>query len=782
MTTANSYAPVVGHRWGATVEEWRHWGTLTETRNWLLPAVSNPNAAISPHSKMKKVGKTPSIYNRNGEAAGIPDWTNNPANTRAEAVNWSKTDDYGICLRTGGAFDDGRGILAFDVDVDDVAMVAKAEAIIEKHLGPDLPRRFRADSPRPLFLLRVEGEARFKTVIHTTTDKSGDKIEVLATGQQCLVAGTHEKGQRYQWRGALPTALPVFTPEVVDALIADLNQSVGVGVVSSSQGRKRGATVPMDDERGDWLAANWENYGSGNGGQLHILCPWKDGHSSDSGESECSYFPAGTSGYKHGHYKCLHASCEGRGDDDFDKATGYARDVFMRMLARGAEKGKVRGFFDEDEEESPGGGGSSGGGDGPDEPLGDEPEEPAPTFSTNKNGQTLANVANIEKFLRASRFTGLKIATDSFRGEVMCSLDGGPWRQMGDEDRTSIRLKMERSGFNPIKDNDLRAVINLVARDNCFDSAQDWLNSLKWDGVPRVSKMLHNYFNAKDSAYSEAVSAYWMTGHAARVFDPGHKCDMVPILVSPEGRYKSDSLSVMVPDPDQFIEVDLGHKDADLARRMRGSLLGEIAELRGLQGRSAEANKAWVTRRFEEWVPKYREAPTRHYRRLMFVGTTNEKGIIGDETGERRWLPVDVGKVARDKLKADRDQLWAEAAVMYRQRGHVWWEEAFAFGDDGRRGHRVHDAWEDTIRRWLDEPFHPWNDTTDKSGKTIKKGTGIVLVTMGEVLSGAIGMPSERQNMGQQKRAGAVMRRLGFAEPRNIRVDGKQANRWRRVK
>ena len=55
-------------RWGATPDDWAHLYLSCGLMADLLPVVSNPNATISPLSKMKGLGKTPSRYNQAGEA------------------------------------------------------------------------------------------------------------------------------------------------------------------------------------------------------------------------------------------------------------------------------------------------------------------------------------------------------------------------------------------------------------------------------------------------------------------------------------------------------------------------------------------------------------------------------------------------------------------------------------------------------------------------------------------------------------------------------------------
>lgn len=325
-----------------------------------------------------------------------------------------------------------------------------------------------------------------------------------------------------------------------------------------------------------------------------------------------------------------------------------------------------------------------------------------PVFKRDKAG-ILATVDNLKMALDRPDVCGAAIRFDTFRDEIMLSEDGETgWRPFEDADYTRMRLALERGGFKPVGREIMRDVVLLVATEHKFDTAQVWLGGLKWDGKPRVEGFLRDYFGAEDTPYTRGVSIYMWTALAGRVVDPGCKADMVPILVGAQGIRKSSSVAAMVPAPDFFAEIDFGEKDADLSRKMRGCLVGEIGELRGLNSKDLESIKAFITRTHEKWVPKFREFTTTFPRRLLFIGTTNQEEFLADETGNRRWLPVRVPFADRDAVARDALQLWAEARDKHAELG-VCFREAEELAAEAHAAHSIHDAWEDLVRGWLDE-------------------------------------------------------------------------------
>lgn len=405
------------------------------------------------------------------------------------------------------------------------------------------------------------------------------------------------------------------------------------------------------------------------------------------------------------------------------------------------------------------GGVVGGGGEGLDEDL--------PAFSRNKNGEILTTLENVGKAMRVFKMAGMRIAFDEFYGGVMfCEKwDGSDgWRPISDADIVRLRVNLERWGFSKGCGKEIsRDCVGEMADSNRFDSAILWARQLKWDGVPRVAKFFAKYFSTEDDEYAQAVSLYTWTALAGRCLVPGIKADMSPVLIGAQGARKSSGVAAMSPKPNQFIEMDLGAKDEENARLLRGVLVAEFGELKGMYSRQQEHVKAFMSRRVETWIPKYIEYKCDYHRRAVFIGTSNQSEFLVDETGNRRWLPLLCGVVDTAAIERDRDQLWAEAIVLFEENG-VMWQDAETLGKDKHSAHMVHDEWEHIIENWLSEE----DDGVRRDSRPFR---------LAEVISGALGIFVANIERKTEIRAGKVLKKLGY-EKRQTWTNGKNVKLW----
>lgn len=753
----------MGRSWGATPEEWAWFDMVLGLTEDLLPVVSNPDATISAQSRMKAKGKTPSRYNNQREVAGIAEWTKR-VTTPKQIAAWEKEPDYGICIQT-------RHVRALDIDVPNLSLAGRIRRAFERHLDHDLPVRQRLGTGKMLLAFALSGDLSKRSF-----RVDGGLVEFLATGQQFVAVGTHPDGSRYEWAGGLPTSLPELTTEQFEAAWAALVEEFAIEPERRAQRRQAGAGggEEIEDEVAEWLVGNWPTFGT-QGGKLFVACPWKEGHSSDSGETEAAWLLAGTGGYARGHFECLHASCAGRTDEQFLDATGYRAGLFEDLTG-----GEPAGDNDDpaalyaalaggsvvQKTLSEGLNGKHVAKGAAHEPV--EYAMPLPGFLRDKSGRIEAVIENVVKAVAARSAVKCDLRFDSFRAELMLrEAEDGPWRPFKDADAVELRVRLAAIGFKPVGRELMRDAVTLVAERQRMDTAVEWLEGLPdWDGVKRIAEFYPRYFRTADSPYTRAVGEYVWTAHAGRVMDPGCKADMVPIVIGDQGCGKSTGIAACSPAEEFFAEIDLAERDADLSRKLRGLLVGELGELRGLRTRKIEEIKVWVAQRFERWTPKYMETNTVFPRRLLLHGSGNDHQIFSDPTGERRWLPMECGKVDAEAIRADRDQLWAEGLFRWRMEG-VLWEPAQVLARGEHEAFRDVDPWQERIAAWLFTPDIDGVRPVDTNN-----------VTTSLILEDAIGMDPARISKNDQMRANFAVTTLGLKRV-VTKVNGRSRGVWK---
>lgn len=290
-------------------------------------------------------------------------------------------------------------------------------------------------------------------------------------------------------------------------------------------------------------------------------------------------------------------------------------------------------------------------------------------MAVNKSGQFLANMTNMTKAV-----SQMNLKYDRFLESPLIGMNDGSYRRFKDADYVNIAVKLEELNFASISLSNLKEATRKVLSDNECDSAVDWANGLRWDGVERVPSLFSTYFGVDPSPYESACSMYFATAMAGRLLEGGCQADMVAVLIGNQGVGKTRSVMALAPIPDTYAEIDLGNtRDSDMGRQLRGKLICELGELKGLKSRDSEWIKSWITRSHEEWIPKYVEYATIMPRRCVFIGTSNEQEFLVDGTGNRRWLPLTVtGECHPEKVKEDCEQIWAEAVEYFKLMGVSW--------------------------------------------------------------------------------------------------------------
>lgn len=345
------------------------------------------------------------------------------------------------------------------------------------------------------------------------------------------------------------------------------------------------------------------------------------------------------------------------------------------------------------------------------------------------------------------------------------------WRdgQLTDSAVSLARMALERRGLETVGKELVADAAHAVARKRAYHPIRDQLNTVAWDGTGRLDSWLVQYAGAEDTPYVRAVGRKFMIAMVARVMKPGCKQDHTLVLSGRQGQNKSTACRVLAG-AEYFSDTlpSIRGDKTDAIRHLQGKWLVELAELAPSRKSESEDLKAFLSGAVDRVRLPYAKFDEAFPRQCVFVGTTNEDQFLKDATGGRRFWPVTVTRVIDvEALTAERDQLFAEAVAAFKA-GEPWWLDRDFEAEHAapvQAAAYVSDSWAEDVSRWLDE-------TVDDLGReTVPREE----VTVSEVLSGALGILPGRHTQGDQNRAGAVLRELGWTKHKT-----KRRNVWRR--
>lgn len=374
------------------------------------------------------------------------------------------------------------------------------------------------------------------------------------------------------------------------------------------------------------------------------------------------------------------------------------------------------------------------------------------------------------------------------------ALSSLPWaeakgpRQWSDGDDAALRYYLERTYGLTGKDRIFDAV-NVVAQQGAFHPVREYLDSLRWDGVPRLDSVLIDYLGAEDTEYTRAVTRKTLTAAVARIYRPGCKFDYMLTLRGRQGLGKSALIAKL--GGKWFSDTFTTMQGKDAYEQVLGVWIVEVGELAGMRKAEAETIKLYISKQSDRFRPAYGRRLQEFPRQCIFIGTTNETQFLRDATGNRRFWVVDTpNDPTRDMWEELTPEtvglIWAEAVEVYRAGEPLYLSRELetvarevqeTYEEENPRAGIVAEyldrllpeGWEDldlyTRRQWLE---------TDAVG-TVKRDTVCTL----EIWAEALGGNPDRMDRYASKEIRDIMAKLpgwrsGGRQQRTIKPYGRQ--------
>lgn len=342
------------------------------------------------------------------------------------------------------------------------------------------------------------------------------------------------------------------------------------------------------------------------------------------------------------------------------------------------------------------------------------------------------------------------------------------WREVDDTDYTPIQRNISAmyAPFRTVSKEMVIDAINDACRSHSFDRAVNFIRKEEWDKTPRLDSWLSKAYGAPEDEYHKAVGANFFKGMAKRIIQPGCKFDTVIILEGKQGCGKSTSLSII--GGDWHLETTLRADSKDFFMQFRGKLIVEFSEGETMSRTETKNMKAMISTQTDTYRAPYGRTMKDVPRRCVFAMSTNQDEYLKDESGNRRFFPVEVKQMVDvDWLRANRQQLFAEA--LYRV--ETMKESVYEYPEDSeyhQEEKMVRSAFEDTIDDWLVNPI----GMNGLEMNLIESG-----ITIMDVWRFALYGDKAKIRKAEEMQVSLALRHLGF-EKRKVQIDGIRKWRW----
>lgn len=415
-------------------------------------------------------------------------------------------------------------------------------------------------------------------------------------------------------------------------------------------------------------------------------------------------------------------------------------------------------------------------------------------------GNYKANANNIELILENDpQFKG-RFGYNEFACTIE-ALKDLPWRkvnkmnkQISDSDDSFIRSVLSKRYGIEGKDKIFDAV-NIIAVKNSFHPIKKYLESLSWDGTPRIDKLFIEYFNCDDNDYVKAVTRKTLVAAVARIYEPGCKFDYMLTLKGVQGTGKSTFFKRLSKGYFSDNMPDLATKDAK--EHLRGVWIIEMAEMATMKKSDENLTKSFLSSQTDRFRMSYGKRTLDYPRQCIFVGTTNEDAILKDYTGNRRFwiIAANDGAPAKDPMyikDSEFDQMWAEAKALYDEGKEELYlsRELEESAEVYREGFMIVDPREGIIREYLERPITTdWYEKSKYERKQFiqEDAEGTIQrdrVSAIEIWCEALGKREEEIKKYEAAEINSIMSRIkGWEKVTTLRIPGYGTQRgFRRIK
>lgn len=284
----------------------------------------------------------------------------------------------------------------------------------------------------------------------------------------------------------------------------------------------------------------------------------------------------------------------------------------------------------------------------------------------NDKGHPFTNVENVKNMINHDSILSSAFRFNDFTKMEETNISSNNWEPLEKHHFIEVMTHIQRNykGFEKISYTNIEHAVLEVTYKNKVNEVRDYFMQLEWDGEHRLNHWLTRTFGTVDDEYHSAVGANWLKGLVKRVMEPGCQFDYVLALWGQQGLKKTTSLRTLgeIAGDQYHVETTINVNNKDFYLLLFKNLIVEFSEGETLTRSENKALKSIITTRIDQVRLPYGRNTATFPRHCVFAMTTNDSQFLKDDTGNRRWLPVEVTMLCDiEWLAQNRDQLYAEA-------------------------------------------------------------------------------------------------------------------------
>ena len=280
-----------------------------------------------------------------------------------------------------------------------------------------------------------------------------------------------------------------------------------------------------------------------------------------------------------------------------------------------------------------------------------------------ENGKVIRSLENLEKIILSIT----PIAYNELTNVIEIKDKQGKIKPLEKRDKELFRMEIEKRFKFKAKVIDLDTAIVSASDKFRYHPIKNKITSTEWDKIPRAESFFIDVLGVEDNVYNRECTRKWLLASLTRLFNNGVKFDEMIILQGGQGIGKSTTLQRLSLGYYTDITEKLGD---EVTFKVMRTWLVELSELSTMIKTDSDSFKAWLSATKDTVRKKYGGDPDDYPRTFTVLGTTNNKEILKDRTGNRRyWLMYcDKDKIKNTIWNIDNNyilQLWSEVYQWY---------------------------------------------------------------------------------------------------------------------